>query len=118
MLVVLAAGTGLSLWRADALTTATAFRALLTGLFGLVLFQFTVGNVWGYAVEYYNAGGSWTDPPFLAPFVVAVLGGGAAAVREGSVAVGAWVAFWLFVVAAAVLAVGAWLVVGYREAAG
>jgi hypothetical protein len=118
MLVVLVAGTGVSLWRTDALTAVTAVRALVAGLFGLVLFQFTVGNVWGYAVEYHNAGGSWTDPPFLAPFVLAGVGGGVAAVVEGSVAVGAWVAFWLFVVAAAAVTAGAWLVVGYRDAAG
>jgi len=115
MVVVLLTGTGVSLLRADAVTQRAAFRALLSGLVGLVLFQFTVGNVWGYAVEYHNAGGEWTDLPFLTPFVLAGLAGVAAAVRTGSVGLGAWVAFWVFVFVAAAVALGAWLLTGYRE---
>ena len=116
MLAVFLVGTTVSLLRADTVTTGSAMRAVLSGLFGLVLFQFTVGNVWGYAVEYYNAGGSWTDVPFLTPFVVAAGTGVAAAVRTGSVGLGAWVAFWAFVIVAAVVALSAWFVAGYREA--
>ncbi|MFB6103446.1 MAG: hypothetical protein ABEJ73_12910 [Haloplanus sp.] len=37
-----------------------------------------------------------------------------AGVHVGSVALGAWMAFWVFVVAA--VALGAWFVTGYREA--
>jgi len=114
MVVVLLAGIGVSLSRADAVTGATAVRALVSGLFGLVIFQFTVGNVWGYAVEYRNAGGSWTDRPFLAPFVTAGLAGVAAGVWTGSPGAGAWVAFWVFVLVAAAVAVGTWMLVGYR----
>ena len=72
--------------------------AILTGLFAVVLLQFTVGNVWGYAVEYANAGGSWTDLPFLVPF-----------------GAGLWVGFWAFVVVAAVTAVGVWFRTGLAE---
>ena len=114
MLAVFAVGTSISLLRAGIVTVETALRAVLSGLLGLVVFQFTVGNVWGYAVEYHNAGGAWTDPPFLAPFVAAGVAG--VAVRTGSAGLGAWVAFWAFVVVAAVVALGAWFVAGYRGA--
>jgi len=116
MAAVFAVGTSISLLRAGTVTGGAAMRAVLVGLFGLVLFQFTVGNVWGYAVEYVNAGGSWTDLPFLAPFVAAAVAGVAVGVRFDSVGVGAWAAFWVFVVVAALVAVGAWFVAGYREA--
>jgi hypothetical protein len=118
MIAVLAAGAGVSLARAGAVTGRTAMRALLSGLFGLVLFQFTVGNVWGYAVEYRNSGGEWTDRPFLTPFVLAVVAGVSAGFARGSVALGAWVAFWTFVVVAAAVALGTWMVAGYHEAGG
>jgi hypothetical protein len=117
MVAVLLVGTGVSLWRAGTVTQRTAFRALLSGLFGLVLFQFSVGNVWGYAVEYHNAGGEWTDRPFLTPFVLAGVAGVAAGVLRGSVGLGVWVAFWAFVVVAAAVALGAWVLAGYREGA-
>ncbi|WP_248897785.1 hypothetical protein [Haloplanus halobius] len=117
MLAVFVAGTIVSLLRADALTVATGFRAVLSGLLGLVVFQFTVGNIWGYAVEYRNAGGRWSDWPFLAPFIVAGVAGVAIGVYTGSVGAGAWAAFWVFVVVAALVAIGTWLVVGYRTGA-
>jgi len=115
MVAVFLIGTGVSLLRTGAVTSGALLRAVLSGLFGLVLFQFTVGNVWGYAVEYHNAGGEWTDLPFLAPFVAAATAGVAVGVGTGSAAVGAWTAFWAFVVVAAVVALGAWFVAGYRE---
>jgi hypothetical protein len=116
MLVVFVAGTGVALLRIGTVTSDSALRAVLAGLFGLVIFQFTIGNVWGYAVEYHNAGGSWTDVPFLTPFVAAGVAGVAAGVYTGSVGVGLWVAFWAFVIVAAGVAVAAWVVAGYREA--
>ena len=116
MLAVFAVGTSISLLRAGTVTVETGLRAVLSGLLGLVVFQFTVGNVWGYAVEYHNAGGEWTDLPFLAPFVTAGVAGVGVAVRTGSAGLGAWVAFWAFVVVAAVVALGAWIVAGYRGA--
>jgi hypothetical protein len=96
--------------------------ATLEGLLWTVGFQFTVGAVWAYAVEYRAAGGDWTDAPFVAPFVVAVLAGAAAVAAAGgdrtqAVAVAAWAGFWAFVVAVAVLAVLVWVARGYREAA-
>jgi hypothetical protein len=115
MLVVFVVGASLSLQRAGGVTGETVVRAVLSGLLGLVIFQFTVGNVWGYAVEYYNAGGSWTDLPFLTPFAVAGVAGVATAVYTGSVGAGAWVAFWAFVVVAAVVALAAWVAAGYHE---
>ncbi|AUV83965.1 hypothetical protein C2R22_11670 [Salinigranum rubrum] len=117
MLAVFLLGAGLSLARNGALTTRTASLALLSGLFGLVVFQFTVGNVWGYAVEYYNAGGRWTDLPFLVPFVAAGLAGAVVALRFESLAAGAWTAFWTFVVVAGLVAITAWMAVGYRDVA-
>ncbi len=117
MLAVFLLGAGLSLVRNGALTTRTVSLALLSGLFGLVVFQFTVGNVWGYAVEYYNEGGQWTDLPFLVPFVAAGLAGAAVALRFESLAVGAWTAFWTFVVVAGLVAIAAWVAVGYRDVA-
>jgi len=116
MLAVFLVGTAVSLLRADAPTGGAVLRAVLAGLLGLVLFQFTVGNVWGYAVEYRNAGGSWTDLPFLTPFVAAGAAGVGVALRFDSAGVGAWAAFWVFVIVAAVVALGAWFVAGYREA--
>ncbi|AXG08059.1 hypothetical protein DU500_06475 [Haloplanus rubicundus] len=116
MLVVFGVGTAITLLRAGTITVETALRAVLSGLLGLVVFQFTVGNVWGYAVEYHNAGGEWTDLPFLAPFVTAGVAGVGVAARTGSAGLGAWTAFWAFVVVAAVVALGVWFVAGYRGA--
>ena len=115
MLVTFLVGTAVSLARADAVTQAAAFRAVLFGLLAVVVFQFTVGNVWGYAVEYANAGGSWTDAPFLAPFAVA-----AGAIVTVFLAVGRpfsalWTGFWAFVLTAAVVAVVVRFYAGYRD---
>ncbi|WP_251329560.1 hypothetical protein [Haloplanus pelagicus] len=116
MVLVLVAGMGVSLSRAGTVTTRTAVGALVSGLFGLVIFQFTVGNVWGYAVEYHNAGGSWTDLPFLTPFGLAGLAGVVAGVWSGRAGLALWVAFWIFVIVAAAVAVGVWVLAGYRNA--
>lgn len=94
--------------------------AVLTGLFAVVLLQFTVGNVWGYAVEYANAGGSWTDLPFLVPFGAGLLATGTVVVAElpfepADLATGLWAGFWAFVVVAAVTAIGVWFRTGLAE---
>jgi hypothetical protein len=121
MAAVLLLGTGVSLWRRAgdpaALDRLTVLVAVAEGLFALVIFRFTVGNLWAYVVEYLNAGGSVTDPPVLLPFVVAGVVGVVAGLGAG-VGVAAWAAFWAFVVAAGLVTVGAWVQVGYREADG
>ncbi|WP_348607801.1 hypothetical protein [Halobaculum rarum] len=110
MLAVFLAGTGLQLAGG-----AEPFLAVLSGLFGLVVFQFTVGNVWASAVEYRNAGGAWSDAPFLAPFALAVLAAAAAYAATRSLAGAASAAFWAFVLALAATSVVVNLVVGYRR---
>ncbi|MXR39878.1 hypothetical protein GRX01_00685 [Halobaculum sp. WSA2] len=110
MLVVFLAGTALQLAGG-----AEPFVAVLSGLFGLVVFQFTVGNVWASAVEYRNAGGAWSDAPFLAPFALAGIAAAAAYVLTRSLAGAASAAFWVFVLALAATAVVVNLAVGYRE---
>jgi hypothetical protein len=97
-------------------TPTNVLMAVVGGLTGLLVFQFTVGNVWAYAVEYRNSGGRWTDLPFVAPFAVAAAGAGGTYLWTSSVAAAGWAAFWTFAVAAAVVALVAWLSVGYREA--
>ena len=115
MLIVFVLGTGVSLFRAGSYAFADWFEAVVAGLFVLVLFQFTVGNLWGYAVEYRNAGGRWTDSVFLAPFAVATLVAVGVASTTGEVWTGVWVGFWVFVVAAGVVAAATWFAVGYRR---
>jgi hypothetical protein len=117
MLAVFLAGTAWSL-RGRPLKPLPVLTAVIGGLFGLVVFQFTVGNLWAYAVEYHNAGGSWTDPPFVAPFAVAVVAGAATYVFLADAAAAAWAAFWTFAVAAGVVAVVVNAAAGYREAGG
>ncbi|WP_435184470.1 hypothetical protein [Halobellus sp. EA9] len=74
----------------------------VSGLFAVFVLRVTLGNVWGYAAEYANAGGQWSDLPFLA-----TIGSGAAAAvltygATTSLGAAAWAAFWTFVVAALV----------------
>jgi hypothetical protein len=119
MLAVFLVGAGTSLARQD-LTTAglgpeAFFIPVINGLMALVVFQFTVGNVWGYAVEYYNAGGHWTDLPFVTPFAVAILAALAVVSTTGNWALAAWAAFWLFIVVAGVVAVAVSFAAGYRD---
>lgn len=124
MLLAFLFGAGVSIARrgsAGVFALPDLFVPLLAGLFAVVVLQFTVGNVWGYAVEYVNAGGSWTDLPFLAPFVVGLLTAGAVLlVNPGQftapVFVAAlWTGFWGFVAAAGVIAVVVWFLSGYRD---
>jgi hypothetical protein len=98
------------------LTAFAAVTAVVSGLFAVVVLRFTLGNLWGYAVEYVNAGGQWTDLPFLVP-----VGGGLAAVAvtyaaTTSLGAAAWAGFWTFAVAAGVVAVAVSLAAGYSEA--
>jgi nicotinamide riboside transporter PnuC len=121
MAAVLCLGVAASLWRraGDPATLGylTVLVALTEGLLALLLFRFTVGNVWAYVVEYLNAGGSVTDPPVALPFVAAGVVGVGTGLAAG-VGAAAWAAFWAFVVAAGLVTVGVWVRVGYREAGG
>ncbi len=122
MLAVFLVGAARSIAASDlgvaGIAPPDVLRPVVEGLLYVVVFQFTVGNVWGYAVEYRNAGGRWRDPPFLAPFVVT----GVAAVATFAVTRDLWaaagVAFWVFVLCAAVLAVAVEVFAGYRAAGG
>ncbi|WP_396612112.1 hypothetical protein ACH9L7_02170 [Haloferax sp. S1W] len=113
---VFAAGTAWSL-RGKPLELSTVLIAVAGGLFGAVVFQFTVGSVWAYIVEYANAGGKWTDGPFLVPFGIGLTTGAVTYVYEASVGAAAWAGFWAFVVSAAALAIIAQFYAGYRESA-
>jgi hypothetical protein len=124
LLVTFLAGVGFSLARRGSpggVALPDLLAAVLVGLFAVIVLQFTVGNVWGYAVEYANAGGSWTDAPFLAPFVVAalvlvaVLLVNPGATTGPVVAAALWSAFWGFVVAAAMVAIAVRFLSGYQE---
>ncbi|ESP88206.1 hypothetical protein K933_10360 [Candidatus Halobonum tyrrellensis G22] len=115
MLAVFVVGFAASVWRDDPAVGPELLVPTINGLFAVVLFQFTVGNVWGYAVEYRNAGGRWSDLPFLAPFVAAAAWGLFAFVVTESPGAAAWSAFWGFVVVAAVTALVVQLLLGYRE---
>ena len=99
-----------------ALTPLAAVTAVASGLFAVAVLRFTVGTLWGYAVEYANAGGQWSDLPFLVP-----VGGGLASVviaytTTSDLGAAAWAGFWTFVVAAGVIAVAVSLAAGYGEA--
>lgn len=110
------------------------FLPAMQGLLAVVVFQFTVGNVWSYAVEYRNQGGDWTDHTLLAPFVLAGFGGLAAVAaaltgpgflatgfRDTVVAVlGTFLtgAFWTFVLAVVVVNLAAQVLAGYTNATG
>lgn len=115
-------GFGFSLAEVEQIAVNNAMFAVISGLVAVVVLQFTVGNVWAYAVEYANAGGSWTDTPFVLPFVVAGLvavtvllvtaGPTTAAVLWAAL----WSGFWGFVATAAVVALTVRVYTGYREA--
>jgi hypothetical protein len=124
MLLAFLVGAGFSLARRGSpggIALVDLMSALLIGLFAVVLLQFTVGNVWGYAVEYANAGGSWTDWPFLVPFgagllvIVAVLVVNPGMTTVPVIAAALWSGFWGFVIAAAVVALVVRVSLGYRE---
>ncbi|MFC6824457.1 hypothetical protein [Halopelagius fulvigenes] len=115
MLAVFLVGTAWTLRDVTPLSLSAVLVASFHGLLWLLGFQVTVGMLWAYAVEYYNAGGKWTDLPFVLPFGVALVVGVAVGVvfESGGGAVGA--AFWTFVVVAGLVAVVVWVRVGYRE---
>lgn len=118
MLATFLVGVAVSLSRADVVGTNTVLVAILSGLLAVVVLQFTVGTVWAYAVEYANAGGSWTDAPFLTPFVVAALVAAAAFVvapTDGGAFAALWAGFWGFVVTTAMVALVVRFYAGYAK---
>ena len=120
MLAVFLVGAARSIAASDigvaGIAPPDVLRPVVEGLLYVVVFQFTVGNVWGYAVEYRNAGGRWRDPPFLAPFVVTAVAAIATFVVTRDPWAAAGIAFWTFVLCAAVLAVVVEVFAGYRAA--
>lgn len=107
--------TGLSVIAITGLSLLTIVTAVVSGLLAVVVARFTLGNLWGYAVEYTNAGGQWSDLPFLVP-----VGGGFAAVAATyavteRLATAAWAGFWMFVIVAGVAAVVVSFAAGYQE---
>ena len=110
--------TDLSLVAITGISLLTTVTAVASGLLAVVVLRFTVGTLWGYAVEYANAGGQWSDTPFLVP-----VGGGLVAVVAAyaateSLGTAAWAGFWTFVAAAGVVAVAVSFAAGYRETSG
>ena len=99
----------------DAFVLVTAVAA---GLFGVVVLRFTLGNAWAYAVEYVDAGGSWTDGPLWAPAAAGVAAAVASYATTTSVGTAVWTGFWTFAFVAGVAAVGVSFVVGYRRGSG
>ena len=108
-------GAGGSLWRnSSGFETAPPLFALVTaivsGLLAVVVLRFTLGNLWGYAVEYAKAGGQWSDLAFLVP-----VGSGLAGVAVTyALGAAAWAGFWTFAVVAGVVAVAVSFAAGYR----
>ena len=116
-------GASSTLWRAAdgfgelaVLTPLAAVTAGASGLFAVVVLRFTVGNLWAYAVEYANAGGQWTDLPFLVPVGSGLAGLLLTYATTSNLGAAAWAGFWAFVVAAGVVAAAVSLAVGYSEA--
>ncbi|MGQ4557074.1 hypothetical protein [Halobellus sp. GM3] len=98
-----------------ATTTHTSVVAVAAGLLAVVVLRFTVGNLWGYAVEYVNAGGQWSDLPFLLPVGSGLAAAALAYAVTSNFGAAAWGGFWAFVVAAGVVAIAVSFAAGYRE---
>ncbi|ADQ66535.1 hypothetical protein C499_02222 [Halogeometricum borinquense DSM 11551] len=113
---VFLAGTAISL-HGRPLELLPVLKSIASGVLGAILFQFTVGNVWGYAVEYRNTGGSVTDRRFLAPFVVAIAAGAVTYAYNATLDAAVWTAFWAFTIMMVLLALGIRFADGYREGA-
>jgi len=111
-----------SVWRARSgfgelapLTPFSSVTAVVSGLFAVVVLRFTVGNLWGYAVEYANAGGQWSDLPFLVPVVSLLASVGVTYAITNSLGAAAWAGFWTFVVVAGAVAVAVSFAAGYSD---
>ncbi|RLM89835.1 hypothetical protein D3D02_08215 [Halobellus sp. Atlit-38R] len=112
-------GAGWSLWRNSAgfETTPPLFAlvtAIVSGLLAVVVLRFTLGNLWGYAVEYANAGGQWSDLAFLVPVGSGLAGVVVTYAVTTDLGAAAWAGFWTFAVVAGVVAVAVSFAAGYR----
>ena len=92
--------------------------AVVSGLLGVLVLRFTLGNAWGYAVEYVNAGGAWTDAPLLAPAAAGVGATAAVYVATANPGAAVWTGFWAFAFAAFAAAVAVSFAAGYRQESG
>ena len=109
--------TGLPVVAITGISLLAAVTAVVSGLFAVVVLRVTVGSLWGYAVEYTNAGGQWSDRPLLVPVgsgLVAVVATYAVTERLGAAA---WAGVAAFALAAGVVAVAASFAAGYRDSA-
>jgi hypothetical protein len=98
--------------------TLVVVSAVVSGLLGVILLRFTVGNAWAYAVEYVDAGGSWTDGPLWAPAAAGAVAGVASYAATASVGAAVWTGFWTFAFVAGGAAVAVSFVTGYRQRSG
>jgi len=98
--------------------TLVLVEAVVSGLLGVVVLRFTLGNAWAYAVEYVTAGGSWTDGPLWAPAAAGTVAAVASYAVTTSVGAAVWTGFWVFAFAAGVAAVAVSFMTGYRRGAG
>jgi len=112
-------GAGSSLWRnSSGFEIVPPLFALVTaavsGLLAVVVLRFTLGNLWGYAVEYANAGGQWSDLAFLVPVGSGLAGVVVTYAVTTDLGAAAWAGFWTFAVVAGVVAVAVSFAAGYR----
>ena len=99
----------------DALVLVTATVA---GLLGVIVLRFTLGNAWGYVVEYINAGGAWTDAPIWAPAAAGTVAAVASYAATTNLGAAVWTGFWVFAFAAFAAAVAVSFAAGYRQESG
>jgi len=95
--------------------TLVLVEAVASGLLGVIVLRFTLGNAWGYAVEYVDAGGSWSDGPLWAPAAAGTVAAVASYAATTNLGAAVWTGFWAFAFAAGVAAVAVSFAAGYRE---
>ena len=98
--------------------TLVLVEAVVSGLLGVVVLRFTLGNAWAYAVEYVDAGGSWTDGPLWAPAAAGAVAGVASYAATSNLGAAVWTGFWTFAFVAGAAAVAVSFVTGYRQGSG
>ena len=109
--------TDLSLIAVTGISLLAAVTAVASGLFAVVVLRVTVGALWGYAIEYAKAGGQWSDLPILVPAGGGLVAAAATYAVTARLGAAAWAGFWMFTLAAGVVAVAVSFAAGYRESA-